>query len=97
MTSSLPLAWRHRFGLDSQHHYGYGPSMSDEDKVRENRLRRAAQRQGLTLTKSRRRDPRATDYGTYMLVDRQTNAVVASGSQSGYGLSLDDVDKALNE
>ena len=71
--------------------------MSDEDKVRENRLRRAAQRQGLALTKSRRRDPRATDYGTYMLVDQQTNAVVASGSQSGYGLSLDDVDKALNE
>ena len=76
---------------------GIVSSMDDTDKVRENRLRRAAQRQGLTLAKSRRRDTRATDYGTYMLVDQQTNAVVASGSQSGYGLSLDDVDKALNE
>lgn len=69
--------------------------MSDEDKIRENRLRRAAQRQGLTLTKSRRRDPRATDYGKYMLVDQDHN-VVASGADF-YGLSLDDVDKALNE
>ena len=71
--------------------------MSDEDKVRENRLRRAAQRQGLTLAKSRRRDPRATDYGTYMLVDQQTNAVVAHGMQLGYGLNLDEIESALNE
>ena len=71
--------------------------MSGEDKIRENRLRRAAQRQGLMLTKSRRRDPRATDYGTYMLVDQQTNAVVAYGLQSGYGLSLDEIETALNE
>jgi hypothetical protein len=40
------------------------------EKVRENRLRRAAERQGLTLSKSRRRDPRAKDYGTYQLGDR---------------------------
>jgi hypothetical protein len=71
--------------------------MTDEDKVRENRLRRAAQRQGLALTKSRRRDPRATDYGTYMLVNVRTNAVVASGSRSGYGMNLDDVEDHLNE
>jgi len=71
--------------------------MSDEDKIRENRLRRAAQRQGLMLAKSRRRDPRATDYGTYMLLDAQTNTVVALGMQSGYGLSLDEIETALNE
>ena len=71
--------------------------MSDEDKIRENRLRRAAQRQGLALTKSRRRDPRAYDYGTYMLLDTSTNAVVASGSQSGYGMNLDDIETALNK
>jgi len=69
--------------------------MSDEDKIRENRLRRAAQRQGLALTKSRRRDPRATDYGTYMLVDAQTNTLAAWGLRSGYGMSLDDVEDAL--
>jgi len=71
--------------------------MSDDGKIRENRLRRAAQRQGLTLAKSRRRDPRATDYGTYMLTDTSTNTVVAHGGQSGYGLSLDEVESALNE
>ena len=49
------------------------------------------------LTKSRRRDPRAYDYGTYMLVDHQTNTLVAGSSQSGYGLSLDEIETALNE
>jgi hypothetical protein len=38
------------------------------EKVRENLLRRMADRQGLALTKSRRRDPRALDYGRYRLV-----------------------------
>lgn len=38
-------------------------------KTVENRMRRAADRQGLTLTKSRRRDPRAIGYGTYTLTD----------------------------
>ena len=70
--------------------------MSNDDKVRENRLRRAGHRQGLTLAKSRRRDPRATGYGTYMLVNARTNMVVASGSQSGYGMSLDAIEEQLN-
>jgi hypothetical protein len=34
------------------------------EKLRENRLRRMAERQGLRLTKSRRREPRALDYPT---------------------------------
>jgi hypothetical protein len=37
-----------------------------EDKAHANRARRAAQRQGFTLIKSRRRDPLATDYGWYI-------------------------------
>lgn len=36
-------------------------------KTRENRLRRVAERQGLAFSKSRRRDPRAVDYGHYYL------------------------------
>jgi hypothetical protein len=36
---------------------------ADQTKTRETRLRRMAERQGLTITKSRRRDPRAIDYG----------------------------------
>ena len=38
------------------------------EKVRENRLRAMAERQGLSLHKSRRRDPRALDYGEYWLM-----------------------------
>jgi hypothetical protein len=70
------------------------PSMTAE-KIRENRLRRAAERQGLQLMKSRRRDPRAIDFGTYQLVDPATNSLAASGLQSGYGLTLDDVEREL--
>ncbi len=66
------------------------------EKVRENRLRRAAARQRLVLKKSRRRDPRAPDYGTYMLVD-QNNALVTGDQNYGYGLSLDEIERALNE
>lgn len=65
-------------------------------KVTENRLRRAAERQGLRLVKSRRRDPRAIDYGSYMLLDSDTNAVVASGFESGYGMYLDEVEGFLD-
>lgn len=36
-------------------------------KALENRLRRVAERQGLFLTKSRRRDTRALDYGIWRL------------------------------
>ena len=36
-------------------------------KVRENLLRRMAARQGLTLQKSRRRDPMAVDFGAFGL------------------------------
>ncbi len=67
------------------------------DKIRENRLRRMAERQGLAVQKSRRRDPDAYDFGTYMLVDLVGNAVVASGLQSGYGMTLDDVERYLRD
>jgi hypothetical protein len=60
------------------------------EKVRENRLRRMAERQGLLLRKSRRRDVRALDYGTYMLIDLHTNALV-----SGERLSLEQVEAWL--
>ena len=55
-----------------------GMALSTPEKVRENRLRRMAARQGLQLLKSRRRDPRALDYGTYWLVDA-SGVEVASG------------------
>ena len=42
--------------------------MDAKTKVRENRIRRIASRQGLRLEKSRQRNPMALDYGKYSLV-----------------------------
>ena len=68
--------------------------MSDS-KVRENRVRRMAARQGLELVKSRRRDPRALDYGGYLLRDPYNNVIVYSYGYNEFGASLDDVEKWL--
>lgn len=57
--------------------------MSSVDKTRETRLRRAADRQGLRLERSRRRDPRAIDYDRYWLLDLATGDVVAGASPIG--------------
>lgn len=43
--------------------------MDQDEKVRENLLRRMADRQGLALHKSRTRDPRALDYNRWMIRD----------------------------
>ncbi len=68
--------------------------MGDE-KVRENRLRRVAKRRGLRLTKSSRRDPRALDFGGWMLVDIYQNVVVAGADVHEYSMSLEDVEEFL--
>jgi len=67
-----------------------------EEKVRENRARRAADRQGLRLKRSGRRDPRALDFGTYWLLDatRRDAPVVVGGR---WGVSLDEIEAALGE
>lgn len=66
-------------------------------KVLENRIRRAAERQGLRLEKSRARDPHAVDFGTYRLVDQRHNTVVKQNwdMPRGYGLNLRDVGRYL--
>jgi hypothetical protein len=62
------------------------------DKVRENRIRRMAERQGLILRKSRRRDRRAWDFGSYWLVDADRNVLVFPDVHGG---SLDDMETYL--
>ena len=61
------------------------------DKIRENRLRRAAARQGLVITKSRVRDPRATTYGAWFIADANTRSL----QTSELGISLDEVEVFL--
>ena len=72
-------------------------SAQTTDKIRENRLRRIAARQGLTLRKSPRRDPHALGYGTYMLADSATRRVVAMdwNLPGGYGLDLEITETGL--
>jgi hypothetical protein len=64
-------------------------------KTRENRLRRMAERQGLKLLKSRRRDPMAIGFRTFGLVDADTNSWVAANHRNGYGLDLDEIEDWL--
>lgn len=63
---------------------------------RENRLRRTAARRGLTLMKCRRRDPLAIGYGTYQLVDSNNHIYACKDNENGYGLTLDEIESALN-
>jgi hypothetical protein len=59
--------------------------MTDREyKVRENRARRAAGRQGICLEKSHRAT-RAIGFGTYRLVDAQTNVIVRAKPTGGTG------------
>lgn len=63
------------------------------DKARENRARRAAQRQGRVLVKSRVRDPRAIGYGTWEVVKGKRRRL--GDLSRGKGVSLDEVERFL--
>ena len=66
------------------------------EKVRENRLRRMADRQGLRLEKSRRRDPHANDYGLYNLFAHDTGGAVWPSAPWGpFVATLDEVEEYL--
>lgn len=68
------------------------------EKVRENRLRRMAERQGLALRKSPRRDPFALDYGRWWIVEANDDPLTAQVLVHGNapsGLSLDQVEAYL--
>lgn len=71
------------------------PRVEGADRVQEKRVRRMASRQGLQVVKSRRRDPRATDFGTYILTDPATNTIVAGDHNNGFGLTLDEIERKL--
>ena len=68
-------------------------------KVRENRLRRMADRRGLKLQRSPRRDTHALDYDLYalMTVDGARGTVHPEGAISPYVLTLDEVDEHLKD
>ncbi len=55
-------------------------AMTAAEKMQAQRVRRKAARQCLRLSKSRRRDPDAVDYGRWTLTRNPTGEVVASGA-----------------
>ena len=64
-------------------------------KVDENRLRRTAQRRGYVLEKSRRRDPKAKDYGLYrLLVDHRD--IEQNRASAPFNLTLAQVEERLD-
>lgn len=69
--------------------------MDTSEKVREDRIRRMLARQGYQLTRSRRRDPRASGFGRYAIMDWNRGIFVAgaSGDPVQYGMTLDDAEK----
>jgi hypothetical protein len=64
-------------------------------KIRENRLRRMAKRQGFNLVKIRRLDPFAADYGRYRVETADGVEATRFASTMGWGLTLDEVEKRL--
>ena len=70
--------------------------MKTDDLAREKRLRRAAARQGLRLSKSARRDNRVADHGRYRLGNPNVESEIAAGvSPPDYTLDLDGVEDVL--
>lgn len=80
--------WPNLLTMASSTAAGMLSGMDDETKVRENRLRRVAARRMLTLSKTRRRDPRAFDYGSYLLTDSR-------GTEVHRSPDLDDIEQFL--
>ena len=99
----LSTLFRHASSLQYYVWYSYGYNFQYRgqtmiDKVRENKARRAAARQGFRLVKSRRRDARATDYGLYALLDANTNNLTRhrDGPNSIHSVTLEDAEHMLS-
>ena len=65
--------------------------VSTDQRVRENRLRRLAHRQGLMARKVQRRDIRALDYGRWSLAWHDTGEVITDAT----GLTADELERYL--
>ena len=61
-----------------------------KERVRENKVRRIAQRRGFRVERSRRRDPQALDYARYWLIRVEDKEEMLSR------VELDDVEEWLN-
>ena len=74
--------------------------MDLKTKIRENRLRRAAKRQGLFLSKCKARDPLAKGFGKWAICDSQTGTILNFTSLDGrtiFTLTTQQVEKWLGD
>ena len=72
-------------------------AMPNDEKTRENKVRRVAERRGLKLEKSKRRDMSAIDYGKYRFVDASSNFVIAGATNQSFELTIDEAEKLLDD
>ena len=70
--------------------------MDRAEKTREARLRRAAARHGLILSRSRTRDTRALDYGRYWLFAADSDVAVFGAKNGRPNATLDEIEAYLN-
>jgi hypothetical protein len=74
-------------------------TMTSTEKTYENLIRRAADRQGYLLVKSRRRDPTSLTYGRYLLVPksepRPRNVAEAEAALATEGLTLAEIEEKI--
>lgn len=70
--------------------------MDQDTKVRENRMRRAAERRGYRLVKSRRKDPHALGYGLFRVETANGMEVAGFHSPNGLGFTLDEVERLFS-
>jgi hypothetical protein len=70
--------------------------MTRVERIRDLTLRRMAERRGLKLKRSYRRDPLAPGHGLYKLVRTATGETVFGDGPGGFAATLDEVEAFLN-
>jgi hypothetical protein len=68
--------------------------MPSSERNREVQIRRMAARQFLTMSKSRRRDPYAADFGRFMLLDKDGLPILGH-EPFEYSATLDEIEAFL--
>jgi hypothetical protein len=70
--------------------------LAKDRQLDQDRVYRLAKRKGFRLEKCRTRDKHHEDYGTYRLLNRNTNMLVLSARIDGYGLTLGEIAEYLD-
>lgn len=69
--------------------------MTQAEKTRQIRLRRMAERQGLVLRKSRRRDPLALDYDRWKILDENGKTIAGADKAGRPTMTIDEIETYL--